>query len=232
MSPANRDGGLRTALEHSIQFFGRETARQTHEITNVINIMNELVGLLGDMTAAANSGARPLDPARVEGIVEKLLKQIKRQEAIVRGVNRFSHSVDVIEGLFGIEELNERVTFLAERHVRLSRAELEVDLPQPGASLEGFVLGHQQAVLTALELALESGGAGQALRLSYAPAEGRVTITVEAEVEATCDEKTVAATQELESLVDLLGGRLDSLPEPGRPLRIGMSFAQARVNSA
>jgi len=231
MSPTKTSSDHQLILERALKFLGRQVARQTHEITNVINIINELAGLIGDMTAASRQ-AKPLDPERIEGIVERLQRQIKREELILRGVNRLAHSVDVLSGIFGIEELNERVVFLAERPIRLGQASLEVEPPERSASLEGFVLGHQQAVLGAIELALASGGAGHDLRLRYGLHAGEVEISVEGPACATCNAEVDALQQALSALATELGGRLTTSPETGSTLRVALVFGLARANDS
>jgi hypothetical protein len=153
-------------LEQGLNFLGRETARQTHEITNVHNIINELSGLLGDMLAAA-AGGRELDPERIGKIVTKIQEQIQRGNNLVRGLNRFAHSVDVLTGMFDLGEVAERVEFLAERHARLGKVRLKCLPPPKNVSFDGFLLGHQQLILDALDLILESDGRSNEVCIGY-----------------------------------------------------------------
>ena len=75
LSPESAEGG--DARQRERAFFGQATASATHEINNVLAIINEYAGLLGDLAAGAEAG-RPLDPARLTKTAGSILRQIKR----------------------------------------------------------------------------------------------------------------------------------------------------------
>jgi len=76
-----------------IQFFGRVSASISHEIKNVLAIMNENAGLLEDFVMMAGKGV-PLSNERLDGLAMALHKQIQRVDGIVIKMNRFAHSAD------------------------------------------------------------------------------------------------------------------------------------------
>ncbi len=51
--------------ETGLQFFGEMSASISHEIKNVLAIVNENAGLLEDLTLMADRG-KPIDPARLK----------------------------------------------------------------------------------------------------------------------------------------------------------------------
>jgi len=79
-----------------VRFFGRMSASISHEIKNVLAIINENAGLLDDFALMAEKGM-PLDPRRLGKVAESLMKQVRRADAIVRNMNKFAHSVDDFE---------------------------------------------------------------------------------------------------------------------------------------
>ena len=73
--------------------FGKMSATVSHEIKNGLAVINENAGLLKDLILMAERG-RPLDPARVKSIAEKVLERVSRADRVVQNLNRFAHQVD------------------------------------------------------------------------------------------------------------------------------------------
>ena len=79
--------------ETGLQFFGKVSASISHEIKNVLAIMNENAGLLEDYTRMLENG-KPINTERFKTLAGKVLKQIQRADGIVKRLNRFAHSVE------------------------------------------------------------------------------------------------------------------------------------------
>jgi signal transduction histidine kinase len=86
-------GQLEIIAESGLQFFGEIAASISHEIKNVLAIINENAGLLEDLTLLAEQGIA-IDPQRLKAMSEALMRQIKRADTIVKNMNRFAHSAD------------------------------------------------------------------------------------------------------------------------------------------
>lgn len=102
--------------ESSLQFFGKISASISHEINNVLAIINEHAGLLNDFAMMADKG-RSIDPQRLEKIASNILSQIRRAEGIVQNMNRFSHTID--QSKIDID-LQEAVTFMLDLFYRFT----------------------------------------------------------------------------------------------------------------
>ena len=76
-----------------LQFFGKMTASISHEIKNVMAIINESAGLLEDYGMMADKGI-PIDPEKLKVVSGRVSKQIHRAEGIIRNMNSLAHSVD------------------------------------------------------------------------------------------------------------------------------------------
>jgi C4-dicarboxylate-specific signal transduction histidine kinase len=243
-SPSQRDHRRLRQLEHALRFLGRQTAGQTHELTNVLNIINELTGLVEDLVlVSARTG--DMDPTRIQESLEKIQTQIQRGEELLRGLNRLAHSVDEPRCLFTWSELLDRVQHLAHRSLRLQRARLEPEAAPPDVSLEGSLIAYQQVILTAVNAALWAGGENVALRLSCEPSDDGEYVTVHVESDSAASAPQDAEPTEhgtgpaaagsgaapanapgplLEQLVATLGGRVLELPSPGVPIRVALSL--------
>jgi signal transduction histidine kinase len=77
----------------SLAFFGKVNASISHELKNVMAIISETAGLLGDLSEMARGGT-PLDPDMLTSSTESIIEEIQRGFTIIRQMNRFSHSVD------------------------------------------------------------------------------------------------------------------------------------------
>ncbi len=77
-------------------FFGKVSATISHDIKNVLAIINEEAGLLQDLSLMASQGME-LEPERLVKLAEKIQNQIKRGDLIIKNMNRFAHSVDVAD---------------------------------------------------------------------------------------------------------------------------------------
>ncbi len=108
--PAEDDG---TVLDGP-RFFGRMTASVSHEIKNVLAIVNEHAGLLEDLATMAEQG-RPPAPERLQRIAGSILGQVRRADVIVRQLNRFAHSTDEVEAEVVLAEVVELMLALAAR---------------------------------------------------------------------------------------------------------------------
>jgi hypothetical protein len=194
-------------LEQGLRFLARQTSAQSHELINVLNIINEFVGLLNDMVSAF-ACERSIEPARFTEIVAKTQRQIQRGETIIRGMNQLAHSVDSIIGTLPLSELNARMTFLAGRLVKQDRARLTISQPEHDVALVGYVLGYQQAVLTAMELALEAGAKNHALELRFETRLDKVDIIIESDVPLDFGRLPRERERALHELVSSLGGCL------------------------
>lgn len=75
-------------------FFGQVTASLSHEINNVLATLRESAGLLSDYANLAERGGRPLEPAKMAAIADRLAVQVKRGVGLVQRLNRFAHTAD------------------------------------------------------------------------------------------------------------------------------------------
>ncbi len=79
--------------ETGLRFFGKMSASISHEIKNVLAIINENAGLLEDLTLMADKGVA-LDPERLKTMAGMLSKQVQRADGIMKNMNRLAHSID------------------------------------------------------------------------------------------------------------------------------------------
>ena len=77
----------------SLAYFGRVNASISHELKNVMAIISETAGLLGDLSDMASSGS-PIAPDMLKDCTKSIVEEIQRGFFVIRQMNRFSHSID------------------------------------------------------------------------------------------------------------------------------------------
>ena len=97
-----------------VRFFGEMCASISHEIKNVLAIINENAGLLQDMLGMHEKGIT-LSPERLSRLAQSIARQVSRGDGIVKGMNRFAHSADNMNEQVDVDELVQFVTQLAGR---------------------------------------------------------------------------------------------------------------------
>ena len=119
------DKGLDQIGEAGTRFFGKMSATVSHEIKNGLAVINENAGLLKDLILMAEKG-RPLDPARIKSIADKVLERVDKADHVVRNLNLFAHkvdspvaAVDLFENLTLIVELTGRLASNRGKTIRI-----------------------------------------------------------------------------------------------------------------
>ena len=105
---------LEIVTESGLQFFGQMTASISHEIKNVLAIINENAGLLEDLALMADEGAE-IDPQRLQNMSRAVMKQVSRADAIMKNMNRLAHSVDESIETIDLNDLLELLVALSNR---------------------------------------------------------------------------------------------------------------------
>jgi signal transduction histidine kinase len=88
-----------------LAFFGKVNASISHELKNVLAIISETAGLLGDLTQKAARNGK-IDLELIHTCSNDIVEEIQRGFATIKHMNRFAHSVDnAIESVDLIEVL-------------------------------------------------------------------------------------------------------------------------------
>jgi len=76
-----------------LQVFSTISAAVSHDLKNVLAIVNENAGLLDDLALRAAKGIE-IPPERLNVATSRILKQVNRGDAVLNNLNRFAHSAD------------------------------------------------------------------------------------------------------------------------------------------
>ena len=111
-----------------VRFFGEMSASISHEIKNVLAIINENAGLLQDMVMMIEKGM-PLSPERLSGLAQSIIRQVNRGDRIVKGMNRFAHSADRPTETVDLGEVIQFISMLAARLIAMKGEAPQIDVP-------------------------------------------------------------------------------------------------------
>ena len=111
------------------RFFGEMTATISHEIKNVMAIVNENAGLLEDMVAMNRQGT-PFPAERIAKVAQSVSRQIVRADDILQAMNRFAHSADHGSEAVDVGEMVQLVAKLADRLILMQGAEFDIPTPE------------------------------------------------------------------------------------------------------
>lgn len=146
-----------------VQFFGKMAASISHEIKNVLAIINENAGLLEDICFMAERG-KPIDPDRLKRLSGSVKDQIRRADHIMTVMNRFAHSVDEATVSIDVSEVLELLVSLSARFVAMRGVVLEVGKPV-GATITTFPFVLLNLLWLCLDYAMAVVGPGKTIEL-------------------------------------------------------------------
>ena len=166
---------LDVVAEMGLQFFGRISASVSHEIKNVLAIVNENAGLLEDLTFMANRG-KPIDPSRLINMAVAVKKQVGRADEILKNMNRFAHSIDQSTEIVDLDRSIELVIALSARFAAMRNVKVDLQLPAalPKIQTSSFFL--MNLLSLCLDFAIAASGGEKRVEIAVEETEKGVQI--------------------------------------------------------
>jgi len=183
-----------------IQFFGKMSASISHEIKNVLAVINENAGLLEDICFMADRG-KPGDIARLKKIAGDVKDLVRRADRIVTAMSRFAHSADEPSTETDLGELTALLGLLAMRFAAMRGVEIKTLAPSDPVLVTTFPFGLLNLLWTCLDCAMKAADSGKIVEI----------------VAAKTTEGGLVRFRRLEqlsaaSIADIALGRLSALP--------------------
>jgi C4-dicarboxylate-specific signal transduction histidine kinase len=150
---------------NDLKFFGAVGASISHEMKNVLAIINEMMGLLDDLSRLSASG-RSFDMDRLQQIASRMKTQIQRGNEIMRDLNRFAHSMDHEEQSMDLTDMVDFVSGLAKRRASLNHVTLEAAVGSGPVSTTTNAFALEHLLWACLEQALQMTAKGTTVRMS------------------------------------------------------------------
>jgi signal transduction histidine kinase len=206
-----------------LQFFGEITAGISHEVKNVVTIINESAGLLNDLSVGAESGRRPLDPARIKKMSTDIARNVDRAVAIINRMNRFAHSVDEPRKQVDLAAVVADAVALASRFASVRGVDLNAEIPGDPLLIHSYVFGLHRALHTALQIAVLDCQGSRPVRIAVMANANTATVAVARGPvnQTTAFEDRFRA---LGRIADAIGGTLSNLSENPGVEELTLSF--------
>lgn len=150
--------------ETALQFFGKMSASISHEIKNVLAIINENAGLLEDYNLMAEKGT-PVSPERLKTLAETVMRQIKRADGIVKNMNKLAHSVDEAKKTVDVREVLELVVALSSRFAAMRGVVLDFQPSSNPPSILSSPFFLENLIWLVLDFAMDAAGNGKIVGL-------------------------------------------------------------------
>lgn len=148
---------LDTIAETGFRFFGKMTVSISHEIKNVIAIINENAGLLEDLALLADRG-REIEPERLKTISQAVMKQIRRADTILKNMNRFAHSANEAFKRVDLNDTLDLVVALSSRLVSMRSVTLAPKLPEIPVTIRTAPFLLMNLIWLCLDFAVNAAG--------------------------------------------------------------------------
>ncbi len=149
-----------TIGEAAFHFFGKMSASLSHEIKNVLAIINEDAGLLEDYGLMADKGIT-FEQDRIKALAGKIREQVQRADRIVKNMNRLAHSIDDPVSHTDIGDLLAFVVSLSGRLATMRGVTLDLVPPSSPVTLTTNPFFLQNLVWLCLDFAMEAAGEGK-----------------------------------------------------------------------
>jgi signal transduction histidine kinase len=195
--------------EMELVFFGTITASVSHELNNVLSIINEYSGLLDDLTLM-NNNDKPIEKEKINKIALNIANQIKRQESIIKLLNRFAHRIDNPIIKFDLNELVTDITRLSQRFASLKRIELGTTIPDEQISLTNNPFAVQHVIFSCLKLALDHSKLADIISIILKKEETKAMIIIESPAVQE-NEESKKMINFISVLAKYLGGNIENI---------------------
>jgi C4-dicarboxylate-specific signal transduction histidine kinase len=158
-----------SAGQAGVRFFSKMSASISHDIKNVLAVINENAGLLEDLCLMAEKG-RAIDPGRLTRLAGDVKEQVRRGDIIAIRLHRFAHSVDDARARTDLSDLLDLLTALSQRFAAAKGVALEVRRPGSPvhATTRPFLL--LNLLWLCLEQAIAAAGEGRSVLMAAEPA--------------------------------------------------------------
>ncbi len=161
-----------------LRFFGKMSASISHEIKNVLAIINENAGLLKDYTLMVEKGLE-LNPHQVGAKADKITAQVARADAIIKKMNLFAHSIDQDRQKTDLNATLKLMIALAERLAAIKSIKLELSAVSESVSITTAPFILENLIWLCLEFALDQMEEESVLKLGCAKTEKGALIRFE-----------------------------------------------------
>jgi signal transduction histidine kinase len=184
------------------------TASISHEIKNVLAIINENAGLLEDLALMADEGAE-IDPQRLQNMSSAVMKQVRRADAIMKNMNRLAHSVDESIKTIDLNDLMELLLALSNRFASTRGVGIQLKRNESPLKLRTAPFFLMNLLWLCLDFAVDAAGEEKIIELVTRKTETGIEIFFKHLGDLTGAPLKPFPAEAEKGLCDLLGAELE-----------------------
>jgi signal transduction histidine kinase len=186
-----------------LEFFGRFTASISHELNNVFTIINELNGMLEDLIEMAGEGDG-ISLEKLDSLQQRIYKQLKRGNSIIKKMNRFAHTIDDPIAAFDPDILTNNFASIYRRLASLRNIDIETKEGDSKLQIESSPFDIQFIYYQCLNKMMEKLPENSAITLSSESIDDFVRVAISSEsAETGLDEESLERVRETATPLDI-----------------------------
>ena len=199
---------LENLTESGLQFFGKMTASISHEIKNVLAIINENAGLLEDLALLADRGA-DIEPQRLKNMSQAIMKQVGRADTIMKNMNRLAHSIDKSINTIDLNDMLELLVALSHRFASTRGVAVQPKLNESPMTLKTSPFFLMNLLWLCLDFAMDAAGEDKIVELATQKTEAGVQVFFKGLGGLAGTALKLFPAEHEKGLCDLLGAELE-----------------------
>ena len=160
-----------------LAFFGKITAGITHEMKNVLAIIQESSGLMEDILDITENDAFPHKDKFIKSL-NRIRGQIQRGIDISSHLNRFAHSPDHCPTSLDLNEITKQMVLLASRFAKLKNVVLESSPSDPPIVIRSDPVSLEMALFESIEILLNVIGSDGKIMLSPRKIQNKLVLGI------------------------------------------------------
>jgi len=181
LSKNNTSSDEQLLRERSLAFFGAVVASVSHELNNVISIVDQSSGLLEDFALMSERGKTP-PPEKLRLVADRVGRQTQRGLEIIQRLNTFAHSPDYPKNECNIVDVVRNITALSERLADLKKVKLEISLPDRELQMLIDPFSFQHLFFSIIRRMLDCSESGEQISVSVVEEGGECIVIIESTI--------------------------------------------------
>ena len=155
-------------------FFGMTNRLISHELKNILAIISETSGLIGELVELSEAG-KELKPGRLSSLSESIIEEVQRANTIIRNMNTFAHSVDEFIREVDIRQTVSLMIELSQLDSALKNTKLRL-VDSESCIIHTSPLFLENLISRVINLSLRSAGPENEIRVSFDSDDNQVRI--------------------------------------------------------
>ena len=186
-------GTAKKLAAEGLAFFGRMNAAISHDMKNVLAIINETASLLDELMELQQDGQMEPNPEKLRTLSRRIVQQVERGQNVITNMNAFAHSIDVPVREVDLARVMNVMAVLS-RHFATGKT-LDLDLSDEGPRVTTHPFFLNDLIHHALNFAIAAAGPEKRIGITVKAGDGggEIVLSGLAKIEKTFPSE-IAAT--------------------------------------